>query len=799
MFKFSGFTGKANAAVNAAIAQACILGHTYVGSEHLLLGLLEAESGIAGNILHGRGVEWGKIRQKLIETVGRGIKTQMSTENFTPRCRRILENSLTEARMLGQNIAGTEHILLSLLKERESYAVRFLNALGADCDGIYRDTIDLIGNELVESLYLKGKKQSAKQKPAPSKCPNLEKYSRDLTQWAKEGKLDPVIGREEEIARTLQILSRRTKNNPCLIGEAGVGKTAVVEGLAQLLLTDDVPEEMQNTRILSLDLTNMIAGTKFRGEFEERVRTCLQEVVNVGNIILFIDEIHTIMGAGAAEGAIDAANILKPQLARGELQIIGATTLEEYRKHIEKDSALARRFQSVEVSEPSEEKTLEILKGLRLRYESYHNVQITDDALESAVSLSARYLPERFLPDKAIDLMDEAASCVRLNAKKALPRPVHHYAMILASEEKQSFSTEDWPSDHWPEQSADQKHQVAVVAAQDVAQITARMTGIPVTQLMKDQNKRLLELEEHLHKRVVGQDEAISAVAKAIRRSQSGINDPNRPIGSFLFLGPSGVGKTELCRALSEALFAREDAMIRIDMSEYMEKHTVSRLIGTPPGYVGYEEGGQLTEKVRRNPYSVVLFDEVEKAHPDVFNVLLQVLDDGRITDSQGRTVDFKNTILIMTSNIGSTYLLDGIDEDGSIKPEAEQMVMNDLKAHFRPEFLNRLDETIMFRPLTKDNIYSIIDLLVADVNKRLEDKELDVELTEAAKQHVVEGGYDPMYGARPLKRYLQKNVETLAARLILGGNVGSGDTILIDEVDGKLEARVKQRVREVK
>ena len=446
MFKFSGFTGKANAAVNAAIAQACILGHTYVGSEHLLLGLLEAESGIAGNILHGRGVEWGKIRQKLIETVGRGIKTQMSTENFTPRCRRILENSLTEARMLGQNIAGTEHILLSLLKEHESYAVRFLNALGADCDGIYRDTIDLIGNELVESLYLKGKKQSAKQKPAPSKCPSLEKYSRDLTQWAKEGKLDPVIGREEEIARTLQILSRRTKNNPCLIGEAGVGKTAVVEGSAQLLLTDDVPEEMQNTRILSLDLTNMIAGTKFRGEFEERVRTCLQEVVNVGNIILFIDEIHTIMGAGAAEGAIDAANILKPQLARGELQIIGATTLEEYRKHIEKDSALARRFQSVEVSEPSEEKTLEILKGLRLRYESYHNVQITDDALESAVSLSARYLPERFLPDKAIDLMDEAASCVRLNAKKALPRPVHHYAMILASEEKQSFSTEDWPS-----------------------------------------------------------------------------------------------------------------------------------------------------------------------------------------------------------------------------------------------------------------------------------------------------------------------------------------------------------------
>ena len=786
MFKFSGFTGKANAAVNAAIAQACILGHTYVGSEHLLLGLLEAESGIAGNILHGRGVEWGKIRQKLIETVGRGIKTQMSTENFTPRCRRILENSLTEARMLGQNIAGTEHILLSLLKERESYAVRFLNALGADCDGIYRDTIDLIGNELVESLYLKGKKQSAKQKPAPSKCPSLEKYSRDLTQWAKEGKLDPVIGREEEIARTLQILSRRTKNNPCLIGEAGVGKTAVVEGLAQLLLTDDVPEEMQNTRILSLDLTNMIAGTKFRGEFEERVRTCLQEVVNVGNIILFIDEIHTIMGAGAAEGAIDAANILKPQLARGELQIIGATTLEEYRKHIEKDSALARRFQSVEVSEPSEEKTLEILKGLRLRYESYHNVQITDDALESAVSLSARYLPERFLPDKAIDLMDEAASCVRLNAKKALPRPVHHYAMILASEEKQSFSTEDWPSDHWPEQSADQKHQVAVVAAQDVAQITARMTGIPVTQLMKDQNKRLLELEEHLHKRVVGQDEAISAVAKAIRRSQSGINDPNRPIGSFLFLGPSGVGKTELCRALSEALFAREDAMIRIDMSEYMEKHTVSRLIGTPPGYVGYEEGGQLTEKVRRNPYSVVLFDEVEKAHPDIFHLLLQVLDEGHLTDSSGRRVNFKNCVIIMTSNIGAQKIAQQKNMDfgtGSVQEQnMKREVQKELKEYFRPEFLNRIDEILFFQYLTRPQLEQIGSRMIGQLQRRLKEIGVDATIDSQAISYLLkQKEFDPTEGARLLKSAIRKQIEDPLAQQYLIGSFSRGDSIFCE------------------
>ncbi|MGN0625741.1 MAG: ATP-dependent Clp protease ATP-binding subunit [Oscillospiraceae bacterium] len=784
MFKFSGFTGKANAAVNAAIEQACILGHTYVGSEHLLLGLLEEESGIAGNILRGRGVEWGKIRQKLIETVGRGIKTQMSTEHFTPRCRKSLENALAEARMLGQNIAGTEHILLSMLKERESYAVRFLKEIGVDCGGVYRDAMDLIGSELVESLYLKGKKQAGKPKTAVSRCPNLEKYSRDLTQWAKEGKLDPVIGRDEEISRTLQILSRRTKNNPCLIGEAGVGKTAVAEGLAQLLLTDAVPQEMQETRILSLDLTNMIAGTKFRGEFEERVRACLQEVVDDGNIILFIDEIHTIMGAGAAEGAIDAANILKPQLARGELRIIGATTLEEYRKHIEKDGALARRFQSVEVLEPSPEKTLEILKGLRTRYENHHSVQITDEALETAVSLSERYLTDRFLPDKAIDLMDEAAACVRLNTEKTALCAQRRFAMLTTGEDR--ALGERWHSDHWPSESEERQQQSAVVTAQNIAQVTSKMTGIPTEQLMKDQNKRLLELEERLHDRIIGQEEAVCAVAKAIRRSRSGMNDPNRPIGSFLFLGPSGVGKTELCRALSEALFAREDAMIRIDMSEYMEKHAVSRLIGTPPGYVGYEEGGQLTEKVRQNPYSVVLFDEVEKAHPDIFHLLLQVLDEGHLTDSAGRRVNFKNCVIIMTSNIGAQKIAQqknlGFGTGSVQEQNMKREVQKELKTYFRPEFLNRIDEILFFQYLTRPQLEKIGARMIGQLQRRL--RQIGVNATiapEAVTCLLEQKDFNPAQGARLLKSEIRKRIEDPLAQQYLAGSFSKGDEIFCE------------------
>lgn len=786
MFKFSGFTSKANTAVNAALSQASVLGHTYVGSEHLLLGLLEEESGVAANILRGRGVEWGKIRQKLIEMIGRGIKTQMSPENFTPRCRRILESSLTEARMMGKEVAGTEHILLSMLKERESYAVRFLNELGVDCDSIYRDTIDLIGNELVESLYLKGKKFGGKQKTTVPKCPNLEKYSRDLTQWAREGKLDPVIGRDEEILRTLQILSRRTKNNPCLIGEAGVGKTAVVEGLAQLLLTDAAPDHMKNMRLLSLDLTNMIAGTKFRGEFEERVRSCLQEVIGMGNIILFIDEIHTIMGAGAAEGAIDAANILKPQLARGELQVIGATTLEEYRKHIEKDSALARRFQSVEVTEPSAEKTLEILKGLQLRYESFHNVQFDEDALKMAVSLSVRYMPDRFLPDKAIDLMDEAASYARLDTRKMQSCSSRHYTMIFVGKPSSSTGGEEWSGGSWSGDPSMKSPAPITVTALDVAQVAAKMTGIPSEQLIRDQNKRLLELEEHLHRRVIGQDEAVCAVAKAIRRNQSGINDPNRPIGSFLFLGPSGVGKTELCRALSESLFAREDAMVRIDMSEYMEKHAVSRLIGTPPGYVGYEEGGQLTEKVRRNPYSVILFDEVEKAHPDVFHLLLQVLDEGHLTDSMGRRVNFKNCVIIMTSNIGAQKIAQqnhfGFGTGSIQEQDMKREVQKELKEFFRPEFLNRIDEILFFQYLNRSQLEQIGRKMIEQIQKRL--KEIGVEATidaGAAACLLEQKGMDPAEGARLLKREIRKQIEDPLAQQYLSGVFSKGDTIFCE------------------
>ena len=705
----------------------------------------------------------------------------------------------------------------------------------------------------------------------------LSKYAINLNDAAAKGKLDPVIGRDEEIRRVLQILSRRTKNNPILVGEPGVGKTAISEGIAQKIVNREVPENLKNRLIYSLDMGALIAGAKYQGEFEERLKGVVKEVVeSEGEIILFIDEIHTLVGAGRSSGAMDASNILKPALARGELRAIGSTTLDEYQKYFEQDKALERRFQKVMVDEPTPAESISILRGLKEKYENHHRVSIEDDALIAAVNLSHRYINNRFLPDKAIDLVDEAASKLRLEMN-SVPEPIAELdskirqleiekeaikregaslkSEKLDEELKKSKEEREVLSKKWDEEKGivtelnnlrqnieGYKHDAAVaersgdygkvaeirygklaqaqqrldeltrkqaaikdpiitesVTPEDIAEVVARWTGIPVNRMLESEKEKLLKMESVLHKRVVGQDKAISAVSDAVRRSRAGLSNEHRPIGSFLFLGTTGVGKTELAKALAEFLFNDESMMTRIDMSEYQESHTVSRLIGAPPGYVGYDEGGQLTEAVRRKPYSVVLFDEVEKAHPDVFNVLLQVLDDGRITDSQGRTVDFKNTILIMTSNIGSTYLLDGIDEDGSIKPEAEQMVMNDLKAHFRPEFLNRLDETIMFRPLTKDNIYSIIDLLVADVNKRLEDKELDVELTEAAKQHVVEGGYDPMYGARPLKRYLQKNVETLAARLILGGNVGSGDTILIDEVDGKLEARVKQRVREVK
>ena len=707
----------------------------------------------------------------------------------------------------------------------------------------------------------------------------LEKYGYDMVERARNQKLDPVIGRDAEIRNVVRILSRKTKNNPVLIGEPGVGKTAVVEGLAQRIVRGDVPEGLKDKKLFALDMGALVAGAKYRGEFEERLKAVLDDIKNSdGQIILFIDELHTIVGAGKTDGAMDAGQLLKPMLARGELHCIGATTLDEYREYIEKDAALERRFQPVQVDEPTVEDTISILRGLKERYEVFHGVKITDSALVSAAVLSNRYISDRFLPDKAIDLVDEACALIKTELdsmpteldelnRRVMQMEIEETALKketdrlsqerLADLQKElaelrdEFNTKkvQWENEKKSvekvqklreeieqvkneiktaqqnydlEKAAELQYgklpqlqkQLEVeeeavknkdlslvhenVSEEEIARIISRWTGIPVAKLTESERNKTLHLDEELHKRVIGQDEGVTKVTEAIIRSKAGIKDPSKPIGSFLFLGPTGVGKTELAKALAASLFDDESNMVRLDMSEYMEKYSVSRLIGAPPGYVGYDEGGQLTEAVRRKPYSVVLFDEVEKAHPDVFNVLLQVLDDGRITDSQGRTVDFKNTILIMTSNIGSSYLLDGIDENGDIKPEAEAMVMNDLRAHFRPEFLNRLDETIMFRPLTKDNVYSIISLLVNDINKRLADKELRIELTEAAKQLVVEGGYDPTYGARPLKRYLQKNVETEAAKLILEGNVGSGDTILIDNVDGKLTARIKQHLREV-
>ena len=802
-YNFGGFTAKANNALNIAISKAEELGHTYVGSEHLLLGLVSVDDSVAYQILNDYGVDKDKILELIKSNIGTGAPTKLSPEHLTPRAKRVVEVAVSFSRDSGSTFVGTEHILIGILSEGDNYAIRFLKELSVD--------VGILSEKVAESLSTdtpneKGGKHSVgKQKndKGNKKTPTLDKFGRDLTAMAKDGKIDPVIGRQQEIDRVIQILCRRTKNNPCLIGEPGVGKTAVAEGLALKIAEGNAPELLKGKRLVALDLTGMVAGTKYRGDFEERIKNAIDEVLNADDVILFIDEIHTIVGAGAsADGSIDAANILKPSLARGELQVIGATTLDEYRKNIEKDAALERRFQPVIVGEPTEEDAVLILKGLREKYEAHHKVRITNEAIDAAVKLSSRYIADRFLPDKAIDLIDEAASRVRLNAS-ATPDDVKQLeAQIKETEEakdkaisKQEFEKAAELRDKVRELNEKLKEirnmhlesaasYTDEVTAENIAELISSNTGIPVSQLTEEESQRLLKLESVLHERIVGQSEAVTAVAKAIRRGRVGLKDPKRPTGSFIFLGPTGVGKTELCKALAEAMFGSENAIVRLDMSEYMEKHTVSRLIGSPPGYVGFEEGGQLTEKIRRAPYSVVLFDEIEKAHPDVFNILLQILEDGRLTDSQGRTVNFKNTVIIMTSNLGARHLTEkkqslGFAEASSTDDiNVKEKVLSELKSAFRPEFLNRVDDIIVFSKLTKDEICEIAEKMLGQLKKRLCDLNITIEFDKTAISEIADAGFDPVYGARPLRRAIQNRIEDALSEKILDGNIKNGDNV---------------------
>ncbi len=802
-YTFKGFTEKANKALNLAIESAQKLGASYIGSEHILLGLCKENSGVAYTALSDSGVTAEKL-EAMIQS--EGTVTDLTPDDFTPRTKRVMQTAVMYSARTGSGYVGTEHLLIALLSDRDSYAIRYLSALGVSP----RTIADHMSARLEGGEQGNYETSGNAQNSPDGDSKTLDSFSRDLTKAAKNGEIDPVIGRDEEIKRIIQILSRRTKNNPCLIGEPGVGKTAIAEGLALKIANGEVPEHLRDKRVVALDLTGMVAGTKYRGDFEDRIKNAIEEVKKSKNIILFIDELHTIIGAGAAEGSADAANILKPSLARGDFQVIGATTLEEYRKYIEKDAALERRFQPVKVGEPSEEDAVAILKGLRDRYEAHHKVKISDEAIEAAVKLSSRYIADRYLPDKAIDLVDEAASKVRLSAltypneikdleaeletlesekTAAISEQDFERAAQLRDEQKNITEQLEKAKDSWQESAKESSHEVS---AQDIAAIVSSWTKIPVVELTREESERLLNMENILHERVVGQEEAVSAVSRAIRRGRVGIKDPKRPIGSFIFLGPTGVGKTELCKALAQAMFGDENAMLRLDMSEYMEKHTVSRLVGSPPGYVGYDEGGQLTEAVRRKPYSVVLFDEIEKAHPDVFNMLLQILEDGRLTDSQGRTVDFKNTIIIMTSNVGARKITEQSTAFG-FTPETEKqeevnvrdLVMSELKQVFRPEFLNRVDDIIVFSKLSKPEIKEIAGKMLKTLSKRLDTLGVKITFTDSAIEKIADEGFDDTYGARPLRRAIVTNIEDKLSEKMLEADFDSSKPIVCDH-DGK-------------